>query len=116
MTRARVMSEICSVDAATAARWQALADDIDIRSGAGDGRLCVRVRELSREAQAAALRLDPVADREEHAELIALLDDETPVVCVATRSHVSDKLLSNVQEVRARGAQVIAAAEVTRRP
>ena len=23
---------------------------------------------------------------------IALLDDETPVVCVATRSHVSDKL------------------------
>jgi glucosamine--fructose-6-phosphate aminotransferase (isomerizing) len=41
---------------------------------------------------------------------IALLDDETPVVCVATRSHVSDKLLSNVQEVRARGAQVIAVA------
>jgi glucosamine--fructose-6-phosphate aminotransferase (isomerizing) len=41
---------------------------------------------------------------------IALLDDETPVVCVATRSHVSDKLLSNLQEVRARGAQVIAVA------
>jgi glucosamine--fructose-6-phosphate aminotransferase (isomerizing) len=41
---------------------------------------------------------------------IALLDDDTPVVCVATRSHVSDKLLSNLQEVRARGAQVIAVA------
>ena len=41
---------------------------------------------------------------------IALLDDETPVVCVATRSHVSDKLLSNLQEVRARGAQVVAVA------
>ena len=41
---------------------------------------------------------------------IALLDTETPVVCVATRSHVSDKLMSNLQEVRARGAQVIAVA------
>jgi glucosamine--fructose-6-phosphate aminotransferase (isomerizing) len=41
---------------------------------------------------------------------IALLDDETPVVCVATESHVSDKLLSNLQEVRARGAEVIAVA------
>ena len=41
---------------------------------------------------------------------IALLDTETPVVCVATRSHVSDKLMSNLQEVRARGAQLIAVA------
>ncbi len=41
---------------------------------------------------------------------IALLEDETPVVCVATRSHVSDKLSSNLQEVRARGAEVIAVA------
>ena len=41
---------------------------------------------------------------------IALLDERTPVVCVATRSHVSAKLMSNLQEVRARGAQVIAVA------
>lgn len=41
---------------------------------------------------------------------IALLDHATPVVCVATRSHVSDKLHSNLQEVRARGAEVIAVA------
>ena len=41
---------------------------------------------------------------------IALLDHETPVVCVATRSHVSDTLHSNLEEVRARGAQVIAIA------
>ena len=39
-----------------------------------------------------------------------LLDDQTPVVCVATDSHVADKLASNLQEVRARGAQVIAVA------
>ena len=41
---------------------------------------------------------------------IALLDERTPVVCVATASHISDKLHSNLQEVRARGAQVIAIA------
>jgi glucosamine--fructose-6-phosphate aminotransferase (isomerizing) len=41
---------------------------------------------------------------------IALLDEETPVVCIATDSHVYDKMVSNIQEVRARGAQVIAIA------
>ena len=39
---------------------------------------------------------------------IALLEEDTPVVCVATRSPVLDKLLSNIQEARARGARVIA--------
>src|SRR5882762_6719192 len=39
---------------------------------------------------------------------IALLDEATPVVCVATRSPVLDKLVSNIQEARARGARVIA--------
>jgi glucosamine--fructose-6-phosphate aminotransferase (isomerizing) len=41
---------------------------------------------------------------------IALLDDMTPVVCVATDSPVLDKVLSNIAEVRARGAHVIAVA------
>jgi glutamine---fructose-6-phosphate transaminase (isomerizing) len=41
---------------------------------------------------------------------IALLDSDTPVVCVATDSHVYDKVVSNIQEVRARGAEVIAIA------
>jgi glucosamine--fructose-6-phosphate aminotransferase (isomerizing) len=41
---------------------------------------------------------------------IALLDDRTPVVCVATDSPVLDKVLSNVAEVQARGAHVIAVA------
>ena len=41
---------------------------------------------------------------------IALLDDNTPVVCVATDSPVLDKVLSNIAEVRARGAHVIAVA------
>src|SRR3954471_7970944 len=41
---------------------------------------------------------------------IALLDESTPVVTVATRSPVLEKVVSNMQEVRARGAHVIALA------
>jgi glucosamine--fructose-6-phosphate aminotransferase (isomerizing) len=41
---------------------------------------------------------------------IALLDDDTPVVVVATDIHVYDKIVSNIQETRARGAHVIAIA------
>ena len=41
---------------------------------------------------------------------IALLAEDTPVVCVATDSPVLEKTLSNVEEVRARGADVIAVA------
>jgi glutamine---fructose-6-phosphate transaminase (isomerizing) len=39
---------------------------------------------------------------------IALLDDSTPVVCVATDSPVLEKMVSNMQEVHARGAHLIA--------
>ncbi|HSL64328.1 MAG TPA: glutamine--fructose-6-phosphate transaminase (isomerizing) [Gaiellaceae bacterium] len=41
---------------------------------------------------------------------IALLDEDVPVVVVATNLHVYDKIVSNIQEVRARGAHVIAIA------
>jgi glucosamine--fructose-6-phosphate aminotransferase (isomerizing) len=41
---------------------------------------------------------------------IALLDEQTPVVVVATDSPVLEKVISNVQEVRARGAHAIAVA------
>ena len=41
---------------------------------------------------------------------IALLDENVPVVVVATDSHVYEKMVSNMQEVRARGARVIAIA------
>ncbi|MDQ3729382.1 MAG: glutamine--fructose-6-phosphate transaminase (isomerizing) [Actinomycetota bacterium] len=41
---------------------------------------------------------------------IALLDESTPVVCVATDSPILDKMLSNIEEVRARGADVISIA------
>jgi glucosamine--fructose-6-phosphate aminotransferase (isomerizing) len=41
---------------------------------------------------------------------IALLDQSTPVVCIATDMPILDKVLSNAAEVRARGAHVIAVA------
>jgi glucosamine--fructose-6-phosphate aminotransferase (isomerizing) len=41
---------------------------------------------------------------------IALLDEHTPVVVVATQSPVLEKVISNMQEVRVRGARVIAVA------
>ena len=41
---------------------------------------------------------------------IALVEEGVPVVAVATKCHVYPKMLSNIQEVRARGAEVIAVA------
>ena len=41
---------------------------------------------------------------------IALITPEVPVVVVATQGHTYEKVVSNMQEVRARGARVIAIA------
>ncbi|MET3426853.1 glucosamine--fructose-6-phosphate aminotransferase (isomerizing) [Actinoplanes tereljensis] len=42
---------------------------------------------------------------------IALIDDGTPVICVVPSSAMHDKVVSNIQEVRARGARTIIIAE-----
>jgi glucosamine--fructose-6-phosphate aminotransferase (isomerizing) len=39
---------------------------------------------------------------------IALIDEEMPVVAIAPHDHVFDKMMGNVQEVKARGGSVIA--------
>ena len=41
---------------------------------------------------------------------IALLDEGFPVIVVATQSPVYDKVISNIQESKARGAMVVAIA------
>jgi glutamine---fructose-6-phosphate transaminase (isomerizing) len=41
---------------------------------------------------------------------IALIGQGTPVIAVCPDSHISEKTISNIEEVRARGAQVIAVA------
>jgi uncharacterized protein len=64
-------------DPEIAERYRAAAFPVGIRSGTGDDtRIGVRFRDLSPAAQAAVLRLDPVADREEYGELVGLVEDE----------------------------------------
>jgi uncharacterized protein len=63
--------------AAGAGRFAAVAGSIAVRGGAtGPEPIRVRFRDLSPAQQAALLRLDPLADRREYAELAALVEDE----------------------------------------
>jgi glucosamine--fructose-6-phosphate aminotransferase (isomerizing) len=39
---------------------------------------------------------------------IALIDERMPVICIATRDHIYEKMLSNIEQVIARGGRVIA--------
>jgi glucosamine--fructose-6-phosphate aminotransferase (isomerizing) len=41
---------------------------------------------------------------------IALIDEEMPVVAIVTKDHVYDKMVSQVEQVKARGGIVIAVA------
>ena len=43
---------------------------------------------------------------------IALVDEKTPVVCIVQKSHITEKMISNIQEIRARHGRVIAVSEV----
>ena len=64
-------------DASAVERFGAAAGSVAVRSGVtGDAAVRVRFRELNPEQQAAVLRLDPLADREEYAELTALVEDQ----------------------------------------
>ena len=42
---------------------------------------------------------------------LALITDETPIVAIATKGHTYEKMLSNIKEVKARDAVVIAVAD-----
>jgi hypothetical protein len=57
--------------------YQAASETVAVRSGTGGAAgIRVRLRDLSPAHQAALLRLDPVADRAEYAELLGLVEDE----------------------------------------
>jgi hypothetical protein len=59
-----------------AERYRAAASGVVVRRGTtGDGRLALRMADLDPAVQAAMLRLDPVDDREEYAELISLVHE-----------------------------------------
>jgi DNA helicase HerA-like ATPase len=80
-------------DADALERFARVGNSIAVRSGvSGPDRIRVRFRELGPAQQAALLRLDPLADREEYAELTALVEDER-IRGLADLDHVESKAL-----------------------
>ena len=71
-----------------AGRYAEIAGGVGVlRAGAeGEDRLRLRITELDTATQGALLRLDPIADREEYAELAALLADSAPPSLAALRA------------------------------
>jgi DNA helicase HerA-like ATPase len=63
-----------------ASRYRAATANVAVHraTGAGAARLRLRLPELDEQAQAAVLRLDPIRDRDEYAELSVLLEDLQP--------------------------------------
>jgi hypothetical protein len=76
----RLGETVAGADEALAERHRAVGPAVAVRRAGSDGddRLALRVRDLDAAAQAAALRLDPVGDREEYATLAALAQDGRP--------------------------------------
>ena len=89
----RLAETRADADASALERFAPLTDSIAVRAGAGGpAGIRVRFRELSPALQAAVLGLDPLADREEYAELTALVEDES-IRSVADLEHVESKAL-----------------------
>ncbi len=75
----RLADRRADADPAAAARYEERAGRIVVRSGTdGDSRLGLHFRELAAAQQAALLRLDPVADRDEYAQIAAIAETATP--------------------------------------
>jgi uncharacterized protein len=76
----RLATVRAGADAAVATRYAAVAEGVRVHSAAAGAaeRLRLRIAELAAPAQAALLHLDPIADREEHAELAELLESGRP--------------------------------------
>ena len=67
-------------DAGLAARYEGVAAEVAVRSAAGEPPLHLAFPELDPAAQAALLRLDPIADREEYAVLASALERWQPTL------------------------------------
>ena len=73
------------VDAETAGRYGEAVSGFAVHSARSEGaeRLRFRLADIGPAGQAALLRLDPIADREEHSELTQLLADGRPLTVAA---------------------------------
>ena len=89
----RLADTRADADPAALERFAPLTDSIEVRSGAdGPAGIRVRFRELGPALQAAVMRLDPLADREEYAELTALVEDKN-IHSLSDLEHVDSKAL-----------------------
>lgn len=76
----RLSETRADVDPEAAARYREQAGHILVRRGAKEGndRLALRVRDLTPQHRAALMRLDPIADRDEYAQMEAAAEAGTP--------------------------------------
>jgi uncharacterized protein len=75
--------------------------------GAGEERLRLRLGELEPAAQAALLQLDPIADRDEYAELASVLADERPPSLEAFQESQHPAAMRLVTRMRNLGADTM---------
>jgi DNA helicase HerA-like ATPase len=97
------------VDPELAERYRTAASDLAVRQSApgGDDRLHVRFTDCDAEEQAAVLRLDPIADREEYGALVELLDSGFETAGSDSVGDLASRLLAaSSPSVQALGARV----------
>lgn len=98
----RLGSVRAGADGGLASRYQGVAVDVAVRSAGGDPPLHLAFPDLDPAAQAALLRLDPIADREEYAVLTAALERWQPTVLnefAASDSPDAQRLLTRAQNL-----------------
>jgi uncharacterized protein len=89
-------------DPEAAARYRAGAGRIAVHSAhAGGERLRLRFAEVDPAAQAALLRIDPIADREEYAELSSLLAEGTVAALEESHSEEARRLMMRARNLGA---------------
>ncbi len=92
------------VDGDTSARYAARAEVVVRRSAEqGTDRLALRFADLDPRVQAAVLRLDPIVDRAEYAELVSLLETW---VAASERMSLDELLAGGGTEARALGQRL----------
>ena len=89
-------------DAGLASRYEGVAAEVAVRSAAGEPPLHLAFPELDPAAQAALLRLDPIADREEYAVLTSALERWQPTLLsefASSDSPDAHRLLTRAQNL-----------------
>ena len=97
------------VDAGLAARYREAAGGVAVRRAGAPGpdRLHVRFTDCGPEEQAAVLRLDPIADRDEYGALVEILEQAGPRPAATDAAGFAQRLLgSDDERVRLLGARI----------